>query len=189
MPFASNGNVRLVGAPGTTDGPRESVPALLKFRHVPGYPSEDCAVGHRDPALRHHCNEVPIAQPIRDVPANAQLNDFSIEHSSAVDWVTGDRFGHSEPLLGVRIIRERPQMHRSPQCEPIENPASGQVTTINGLGKTFRHCSTQRIGIFSRHAARPIVECAADHELLQQKIVRLLSQFVRNSADVADRAG
>ena len=114
IPFASNANVRLVGAPGSTDGPRESVPALLIFRHVPGYPSEDCAVGHRDPALRHHCNEVPIAQPIRDVPANAQLNDFSIEHSSAVDWVTGDRFGHSEPLLGVRIIRERPQMHRSP---------------------------------------------------------------------------
>src|ERR1700682_1899012 len=66
------------------------------------------------PHAYHHCNEVPIAQSIRDVPANAQLNDFSVEHSSAVDWVTGDRFGHSEPLLGVRIIRERPQMHRTP---------------------------------------------------------------------------
>src|ERR1700722_7437573 len=49
LPFAANGNVRLVVAPGSTDGPRESVPALLIFRHVPGYPSEDCAVGHRDP--------------------------------------------------------------------------------------------------------------------------------------------
>jgi hypothetical protein len=71
MPFASDGEVRLVGAPESTDGPSEPVPALLMFRHVPGYPSEDCAVGHRDPALRHHCNEVPIAQPIRGVPASA----------------------------------------------------------------------------------------------------------------------
>ena len=30
--FASYGNVRLVGAPGSTDGSRESVPALLIFR-------------------------------------------------------------------------------------------------------------------------------------------------------------
>src|ERR1700738_5488945 len=54
MPFASNGNVRLVGAPGFADGPRETVPALLIFRHVPGYPSEDCAVGPRNPALCTH---------------------------------------------------------------------------------------------------------------------------------------
>ena len=38
MPFASNGNVRLIGAPGSTDRPTETVPALLIFRHVPGYP-------------------------------------------------------------------------------------------------------------------------------------------------------
>src|SRR6266851_6942912 len=36
VPFASNANVRLVGAPGSTDGSRESVPALFIFRHVPG---------------------------------------------------------------------------------------------------------------------------------------------------------
>src|SRR6266403_472177 len=52
MPFASNGNVRLLGAPGSTDGPRESVPALLIFWHVPGYPSEDCHAGLRDSVLR-----------------------------------------------------------------------------------------------------------------------------------------
>src|ERR1035437_3897796 len=99
MPFASNGNVRLVGAPRSTDGSRESVPALLIFRHEPGYPSQDCAVSHDDPALRHHPNEVPIAQPIGDVPANAQLDDFSIEHTSTVDGVAVDWFGHSGPFF------------------------------------------------------------------------------------------
>src|SRR5882672_8867782 len=98
MPFASNGNVRLVGAPGSSDGSRESVPALLIFRHVPGDPSQDGAVGYHDTALRHHCSQVAIAQPVGDVPANAQLDDFSVEHSSAVNGITGDRLGHSEPL-------------------------------------------------------------------------------------------
>src|SRR5450759_4800877 len=70
MPFTSNGEVRFVGAPGSTDGSTESVPALLIFRHVPGYPSQDCAVGYHDPAFCHHTNEVAIAQPVGDVPAN-----------------------------------------------------------------------------------------------------------------------
>jgi hypothetical protein len=70
-------------------------------------------VSYHDPALRHHSNEVAIAQPLGDVPANAQLNDLSVEHLSAVDGITGDRFGHSEPLFGVRILRESPPMHRS----------------------------------------------------------------------------
>ena len=55
-------------------------------------------MGYDDPALRHHSSEVPIAQPVGDVPANAQLDDFSVEHPSAVDGVRGDRLGHSEPL-------------------------------------------------------------------------------------------
>jgi hypothetical protein len=70
-------------------------------------------VGYDKTALRHHSNEVPIAQPIGDVSANAQLDDFSVEHPSAVDGITGDRFGHSEPLFGSRILRQSPQMHRS----------------------------------------------------------------------------
>src|ERR1700690_36225 len=45
MPLASNGNVRLVSAPGSTDGSREWIPALLIFWHVPRYPGQDCAVG------------------------------------------------------------------------------------------------------------------------------------------------
>jgi len=56
-------------------------------------------VGYHDAALRHHSNEVAIAQPVGDVPANAQLDDFSVEHPPAVDAVTGDRLGHSETLF------------------------------------------------------------------------------------------
>jgi hypothetical protein len=43
MPLTSNGNVRFVGAPRSTDGSTESVPALLIFRHVSGYPAVGAA--------------------------------------------------------------------------------------------------------------------------------------------------
>ncbi len=62
VPFASNRNLRLVAAPGSSDGSRKSAPALLIFRHVPGDPSQDCVVGYRDPGLRRHSNEIAIAQ-------------------------------------------------------------------------------------------------------------------------------
>jgi hypothetical protein len=48
-------------SPRVTAGSRESVPALLIFRHVPGYLSQDWPVRYDDPRLRHHSNEVPIA--------------------------------------------------------------------------------------------------------------------------------
>jgi hypothetical protein len=80
-------------------------------------------VGYDDPpALRHHSNEVPIAQPIGDVPANAQLNDFSIEHPSAVDGVTGDRFGHSELLFWSPNLTSKPADAPEPEIY-----ASGRV--------------------------------------------------------------
>jgi len=63
---------------------RRSDLTTLRQCAVPGNPSRDGAVGYDDPALRHHSNEVPIAQPIGDVPANALLDDFNVEHRSVV---------------------------------------------------------------------------------------------------------
>jgi hypothetical protein len=50
----------------------------------------------------HLAQETVAAAAVLSAPP--QINDFGVEHSSAVDWGTGDRFSHSEPLLGVRII-------------------------------------------------------------------------------------
>ena len=46
---------------------------------------------------QHHRHEISIAQPVGDVPADAQLDDFGIEATSAVDGITDYRPGH----LGV----------------------------------------------------------------------------------------
>jgi hypothetical protein len=59
----------------------------------------DCAVGYYDPAFRHHPNEVAIAQPIGDVPANAQPDDFSVEHPAAADGSRAIGWVIRNPLL------------------------------------------------------------------------------------------
>jgi len=52
---------------------------------------------HGNTPLGHHCHEIPIAQPIGDVPANAQLDDLGIETAAAVNGISDYRPGH----LGV----------------------------------------------------------------------------------------
>jgi hypothetical protein len=48
--------------------------------------------------LRYLLVQVPIGQPISDIPAHAQLNDVGVERAPAVDRVTGDRLRHSVSL-------------------------------------------------------------------------------------------
>src|ERR1019366_2718333 len=58
---------------------------------------EDRRMRDFDAALGHHLDEIPIRQPIADIPAHAQLNDVGVECPFAVDRVTGDRVRHSAP--------------------------------------------------------------------------------------------
>jgi len=105
MPFATNRDVRLVGAPGRAGASRRSAPAHFILRQVPGDPSEGRTVGQGDSALRHHGHEVAIAQPVADVPANAHRR-----------WIGSRAIGLAirSPCFRARIIPQRPQMHRNP---------------------------------------------------------------------------
>jgi hypothetical protein len=46
---------------------RDGTVLLCGSLDVPADPSLECAVGYHDPALRHHSNEIAIAQPVGDV--------------------------------------------------------------------------------------------------------------------------
>jgi hypothetical protein len=59
-------------------------------------------VRHDKAALSHHRHEVPIAQPVGDVLANAQFNDLGIEAAPSVDGISGNRPGH----LGFSSVPE-----------------------------------------------------------------------------------
>jgi hypothetical protein len=45
-----------------------------------------------EPALSHHCDEISVAQPVGDVPANTQFNNLALEPPAAVDRVAGSRW-------------------------------------------------------------------------------------------------
>jgi hypothetical protein len=91
-------------------------------------------VGYRDSAFRHHANQVAIPQPIGDVPANAQLNDFSVEHPSAVDGITGDRFGRQEPLFGSSNLTGKPADALEPALAWTGVKHSGRGCTLSRVG-------------------------------------------------------
>src|ERR1039458_2791298 len=54
-----------------------------------------------------------LRQPIRDVPAHAQLEDVGVEGPLAVNRVTGYRLRHSAPLQGQRILLDAPECTRT----------------------------------------------------------------------------
>jgi hypothetical protein len=58
-------------------------------------------VGHDKAALRHHGDEMSIAEPIRDVPPNAQFYDLALEPAAAVARVARFLLGH--PALQHRL--------------------------------------------------------------------------------------
>jgi hypothetical protein len=52
--------------------------------------------------LGHHRHEIPIAQSVRDVRADAELNDLRIEAATSVNGVSDNRPGH----LGISLVPE-----------------------------------------------------------------------------------
>src|ERR1022692_2996763 len=114
MPLGFDRNVSFVDAPRGAHGLGESVPPLLKLRHVARHPSKDRRMGDLDAALGHHLDQIPIRQAIRDVPTYAQLDNVRAEGASAVDCITGDRLRHSTPRKTdrafYRMSRDAPEL-------------------------------------------------------------------------------
>src|SRR5580658_5053776 len=100
VPFASNTNIGLVDSPRGVHASCPTIPSLFKLRNIVNYPAQDRRVGHTEPALRHHGYQVSIAQPVGDVPADAQFDDLSVESTTAVDPIAGFRLGHLASCRG-----------------------------------------------------------------------------------------
>src|ERR1017187_9224113 len=84
VPFAANGDVRLVYPPRRTDAARVPIPALLELGDIPNDPSQNRRVRDLDTTLRHHRHEISVAQPVGDIPADAKLNDVGVEGTAPV---------------------------------------------------------------------------------------------------------
>jgi hypothetical protein len=97
VPLRLDRNVGFVDSPRGTDRLGKSVPPLLKLRHVARHPSKDRRMGDLDAALSHHLHQIPIREPVGDVPTHTQLDDIRVERAFAVHGITGDRLRHSTP--------------------------------------------------------------------------------------------
>src|SRR5271157_4875416 len=78
-PLATNLNISLVYAPGIADRPRITAPALLKFRDIPLHPPQNGRMGQGDAALGHHVDEIAGAELKRQIPPDAQDDDFLVK--------------------------------------------------------------------------------------------------------------
>src|SRR5260370_40756549 len=94
IPLAPDLYIGLIHAPGGIHGPCEAVPSLLELRHIANHPTVNRRVRHTNAALGHHRHEISIAQPVGDVPADAQLDDLGIEAATSVNGISDNRLGH-----------------------------------------------------------------------------------------------
>jgi hypothetical protein len=73
-------------------------------------------------------------------PANAHLDDLSVEHPSAVDRVTGDRIGHSEVFLSPNL-KGKPADAPEPSLETRtvahETASSATFFTLKSRHRSF----------------------------------------------------
>ncbi len=67
----SNRNRCLVHTPRRVHTPGIARPALLELRDIPLHPAQTRRVGDDHAPLRHHLDQIPVAQPIREVPTHA----------------------------------------------------------------------------------------------------------------------
>jgi hypothetical protein len=74
-PSPSDSKVRFVYTPRSADRPSIATPILLELRYIVLNPSKDCCMREIDPSLGHHLDEVAVAQPVGDIPSDAENND------------------------------------------------------------------------------------------------------------------
>jgi Domain of unknown function (DUF3387) len=148
VPLGFDRNVRLIDPPRRTHASRESAPSLLILRNVPSHPSQNRRMRDFDAALRHNLDEIPIRQPIGDVPTHAQLDDVSVERSLAVDRVSVNRLRHSGAPSKDRAYypialdaHTRTLFARANRVYPGKD--FGLIVDYNGMLKSLREALAQ----------------------------------------------
>jgi len=129
IPLRLGRGVRLVHRPRGANRLVETPPALLGLRNAAGHPPKRGRMGHLNAALCHHFDQVPVRQPLRDVPPHAQLDAVGVKHSFAADRVRA--IGWVIQCLGQDSpgVYSRPRMH--------QNPGPASTAARPGIWSTF----------------------------------------------------
>jgi hypothetical protein len=86
---------------------------------------------HGDVALGHHGSKIPIAQPVRDVPANTEFNRFGLESASTINLVARHRFGH--PASIPKWVGFWPNAVNAPEPKSTNTSLSHGETVRNAV--------------------------------------------------------
>jgi hypothetical protein len=82
-------------------------------------------VGDGDAALGHDPDQISIAKPICEVPADAQLNDFRLKSAAPVDGIASDGLGHMpfRKQRGFSSTLTAPEPEKAPSSRAVARTA------------------------------------------------------------------
>ena len=105
VPTATNGHGRLIHAPGRSRRSRVPRPAPFVLGYVAQHPSHDGRVGHDNPLLCHHRDQIAVAQPVADIPAHTGFDGLGGKAPSSVDTISRNTLHRPVPQwFGTRIL-------------------------------------------------------------------------------------
>src|SRR5882724_7339766 len=98
MPTATDRHSRFVHTPRLTRRSGKTSPSTLVLRRKAQHPAQDRGVGDDVTALSHHRGQITVAQPISDVPANAEFDGFSWKATTPINRIAFYGLGHERVL-------------------------------------------------------------------------------------------
>jgi hypothetical protein len=112
--LAAHLDVRLVAPPRPAHRSFVPLPALLKGFRILDSPAENRCVCNQQPTLSHHLDQIPVAQFIAELPAQAQNDDFVLDHRPPNSGFRGFVRCAIVPFLRDRFksyLHQNPKIH------------------------------------------------------------------------------
>ena len=81
-PLAFDFDVGFIHTPGVADWPCVMIPALFKLRDILLQPPQNGRMGQGDATLGHHSDEIAGAELKRQIPSDAQDDDFLVKSAA-----------------------------------------------------------------------------------------------------------
>ncbi len=114
-------------------------------------------MSHDDAPLGHDGHQIPVAQPVADVPTDALFDDFSWKATPTVDRVANRGFGHGDlhkrkvRLAGLTANAPEPSNPR-PRHHQRRTRFNGLINSTTCRGASVAVCPTERDRASPSHA-------------------------------------
>jgi len=123
-PLAFDFDVGFIHTPGVADWPCVMIPALFKLRDILLHPPKNSRMGQSDATFRHHLDEIAGAELKRQIPPDAEDDDFLVKVPPFEEILCRGRFRHPSryrqaPRVSTVCTRTVPNL----EADPVVNGA------------------------------------------------------------------